>query len=63
MVIAIEPMVNAGGDDITLDYDGYTYRTKDGSRSAHFEHTILITKNGAEIITIRDTEVAPPHVV
>ncbi len=51
MVIAIEPMVNLGGDEITLDDDGYTYRTKDGSLSAHFEHTILITEGDAEIIT------------
>jgi len=51
MVIAIEPMVNLGGEEITLDDDGYTYRTKDGSLSAHFEHTILITEKGAEILT------------
>lgn len=51
MVIAIEPMLNEGGAGIRLDPDGYTYRTKDGSRSAHFEHTIAITENGAEILT------------
>lgn len=51
IVIAIEPMLNEGGDEVTLDNDGYTYRTEDGGRSAHFEHTILITKDGAEILT------------
>ena len=51
MVIAIEPMFNLGKKDVTLDPDGYTIRTADGSPSAHFEHTILITKSGAEILT------------
>ena len=51
MVIAIEPMLNEGGAAVKLDSDGYTYRTKDGSRSAHFEHTVVVTKNGAEILT------------
>jgi methionyl aminopeptidase len=51
MVLALEPMLNAGTEQVTLDADGYTYKTADGKRSAHFEHTILITKKGAEIIT------------
>lgn len=51
MVLAIEPMVNAGTEKIILDKDGYTYRTADGKKSAHFEHTILITKKEAEILT------------
>ena len=51
MVIAIEPMLNEGGSQIVFDEDGYTIRTKDGSRSAHFEHTILITEGEAEILT------------
>ncbi|MDQ2932849.1 MAG: type I methionyl aminopeptidase [bacterium] len=51
MVIAIEPMFNIGTKRIKLDKDGYTYRTADGSASAHFEHTVLITKSGAEILT------------
>lgn len=52
MVIAIEPMFNIGKRDIILDKkDGYTYRTKDGKPSAHFEHTVLITKGDAEILT------------
>lgn len=51
MVLALEPISSAGRATITLAPDGYTYRTKDGSRSAHFEHTILIEKGGARIIT------------
>jgi methionyl aminopeptidase len=51
LVIAIEPMLNEGSKDIVLDKDGYTYRTKDGKRSAHFEHTVVVTENGAEILT------------
>lgn len=52
MVIAIEPMVNAGRGAIRLDKDGYTIRTKDGSRSAHFEHTVAITETGNIILTL-----------
>lgn len=51
LVIAIEPMMTLGGSELVLDEDGHSYRTKDGSRSAHFEHTVLITKDGPEILT------------
>jgi methionyl aminopeptidase len=51
MVIAIEPMFTLGKPDIRLLKDGYTFVTKDKSLSAHFEHTILITETGAEILT------------
>jgi methionyl aminopeptidase len=51
MVVAIEPMLNEGKRGIVLDKDGYTYRTADRSLSAHFEHTIAITKDGVEILT------------
>mgnify|MGYP001563305781 FL=1 len=51
LVIAIEPMVTAGKTDVYLDKDLWTWKTKDGSYSAHFEHTIIITKTGAEIVT------------
>ena len=50
-VIAIEPRITAGRHDIYLDKNWWTWKTKDGSLSAHFEHTIIVTKNGAEIIT------------
>jgi methionyl aminopeptidase len=53
IVIAIEPMVNAGGADITIDTDGWTIRTADGSLSAHAEHTVAVTENGPRILTQR----------
>lgn len=51
MVITVEPMLNEGTGKIVLMKDGYTFRTADRKRSAHFEHTILITEKGAEILT------------
>ena len=51
MVIAIEPMVNAGSGNIKMTDDGYTIKTRDGSRSAHFEHTVAITEKGNIILT------------
>ena len=51
MVIALEPMINLGTKNVTIDDDGYTFRTADGSRSAHFEHTILITEGEPEVLT------------
>jgi len=51
MAIAIEPMVTTIDNQIKTDKDNWTIRMQRGQRSAHFEHTILITKNGAEIIT------------
>jgi methionyl aminopeptidase len=51
MVIAIEPMCNLGGDAVVIEKDGYTFATADNSKSAHFEHTILITDGEPEILT------------
>jgi len=51
MVLAIEPMASMGTSKIILDRDGYTYKTADGSLSAQFEHTVVITETGAEILT------------
>lgn len=51
MVLALEPISAMGKAAVILAPDGYTYRTKDGSRSAHFEHTILLEKGRARIIT------------
>ncbi|MGE0002863.1 MAG: type I methionyl aminopeptidase [Candidatus Izemoplasmatales bacterium] len=51
MTLAIEPMVNAGVPDIKILRDGWTAVTRDGRPSAHFEHTILITDTGYEILT------------
>jgi methionyl aminopeptidase len=53
MVLAIEPMVNMGTDEVILLDDGYTFVTADGKRSAHFEHTVLVTETGYEILTER----------
>lgn len=51
MVIAIEPMVTEKSPAIYLAGDGWTWKTKDGARAAHFEHTMAVTKEGAEILT------------
>ena len=54
MVIAIEPMINAGGADVKILPDGWTTVTRDGSLSAHFEHTVAITPDGPVILTRLD---------
>jgi len=51
MVFTIEPMLNAGGAMMTIDADGWTARTADGSLSAQYEHTIAITADGPVILT------------
>lgn len=51
MVLAIEPMVNLGTDEVYLADDGYTFITEDHKKSAHFEHSILITEDKPEILT------------
>lgn len=51
MTLAVEPMVNAGGFEVVTEPDNWTVRTRDGSLSAHFEHTIAVTENGPEILT------------
>ena len=52
MTLAIEPMVNMGKYDVKVMPDGWTVLTKDGSLSAHFEHTVAITSSGPQIMTI-----------
>lgn len=52
MTLAIEPMINAGGYEVTIEPDGWTVLTKDGSLSAHFEHTVAITTDGPVILTL-----------
>lgn len=52
MVLAIEPMVNAGGPEVRVLKDGWTAVTADGSYSAHFEHTVAITREGPQILTL-----------
>lgn len=51
MVLALEPMLTLGSPAVVLGKDGYTFRTRDGSLSAHFEHTIIVTPDGGDIVT------------
>ena len=51
MVLAIEPMVNAGGHEVEIKEDGWTAITRDGSLAAHFEHSVAVTKNGPYILS------------
>jgi len=53
MTLAVEPMINIGGPEIVVDEDCWTTRTADGSLSAHFEHTIAVTKDEPRILTPR----------
>jgi methionyl aminopeptidase len=53
MTLAIEPMVNMGKPAVKVLSDGWTAVTKDGSLSAHFEHTVAVTKNGPDVLTAR----------
>jgi len=52
MVIAVEPMVNAGGYEVKIQEDKWTVKTADGRLSAHYENTVLIKKNGCELLTV-----------
>ena len=52
MTLAIEPMVNLGGFKTKTLSDGWTIVTADGSPSAHFEHTVLTTEQGPEVLTL-----------
>ncbi|HBK60017.1 MAG TPA: type I methionyl aminopeptidase [Firmicutes bacterium] len=52
MVLAIEPMVNAGGHEVRILGDGWTACTLDGLLSAHFEHTVAVTEDGPEVLTL-----------
>lgn len=51
MVLALEPMFNEGSRFVVLDKDQWTWKTRDKKRSAHFEHTVLVTEKGAEVLT------------
>jgi methionyl aminopeptidase len=59
MVLAIEPMVNAGKAAVKVLADGWTAVTRDGSLSAHFEHTVAVTADGPWVLTAREVPVAP----
>ena len=56
MVLAIEPMVNVGKPAVKVLGDGWTAVTKDGSLSAHFEHTVVVTRSGCEILTLLERD-------
>lgn len=58
MVFTIEPMINAGRRQVVTDRDGWTVRTRDGRLSAQFEHTVAVTANGVEVLTLRKGETA-----
>ena len=51
LVVAIEPMVNAGSPEVAIEDDGWTAVTKDGSLSAHFEHSVAITDDGPVVLS------------
>jgi methionyl aminopeptidase len=53
MIFAIEPMLNLGGYEVNFLEDGWTVQTKDGSLSAHFEHTVAVLSSGPEILTVQ----------
>jgi methionyl aminopeptidase len=53
MILAVEPMVNMGTSQVVTLKDGWTVATRDGKPSAHFEHTIAVTKNGCEVLTVK----------
>ena len=57
MVLAIEPMVNAGSDQVKVDSDGWTARTEDGKLSAHFEYSVAVTLDGPRILGVGEREV------
>jgi len=59
MVLAIEPMVNAGTPEVRVLKDGWTAVTADGRRSAHFEHTVAVTADGPVVLTASAGEVRP----
>ncbi len=58
MVFTIEPMINAGRRHVVTDDDGWTVRTRDGRLSAQFEHTVTVTSDGVEVLTLRTDEAA-----
>ena len=59
MIFTIEPMINAGGREIKVLGDGWTVVTKDHSLSAQWEHTVVVTETGHEVLTLRKDETPP----
>jgi methionyl aminopeptidase len=58
MVLTIEPMVNLGRPEVRVLPDGWTVVTEDGSLSAQFEHTVLVTREGCEVLTLLNSPAA-----
>ncbi len=58
MCLALEPMINMGGPEIFTKDNGWTVKTKDGQPSAHFEHTIVVTAHGPQVLTTYDDELS-----
>ena len=63
MIFTIEPMINAGKRDIKQMPDGWTIVTKDRSLSAQWEHTVLVTEDGYEVLTVSDKTPPPPEFI
>ncbi|GAA0667594.1 methionyl aminopeptidase [Sphingomonas insulae] len=61
MVFTIEPMINQGTRKVSTEDDGWTVVTDDGKLSAQFEHTVAVTSDGVEVLTLRRDEAAPPR--
>ncbi len=61
MVFTIEPMINLGGPEVCVLDDGWTVVTRDRSLSAQFEHTVLVTRDGAEVLTVSPGVAADLH--
>jgi methionyl aminopeptidase len=62
MAFTIEPMINLGGPELRVLDDGWTVVTQDGSLSAQFEHTLMLTEDGVEILTMTQNGPKPGHV-
>ena len=60
MIFTVEPMINAGKKDIRMLGDGWTVVTADHSLSAQWEHTVLVTEDGFEVLTLSDGSPATP---
>ncbi|MFM0047297.1 type I methionyl aminopeptidase [Paraburkholderia sediminicola] len=59
MVFTIEPMINQGRRSVRTEEDGWTVVTRDGQLSAQFEHTVAVTQNGVQVLTLRSEEKVP----
>jgi methionyl aminopeptidase len=63
MIFTVEPMVNAGKREIREMGDGWTIKTRDRSLSAQWEHTVLVTETGYEVLTVSAASPAPPALI